>query len=276
MTVPRLAGLSVLAPRYNLLLCDVWGVIHNGRRAHAQAVGSLKRYRQERQGKVVLITNSPRPSLAIERDFAALGVPRHAWDSMVSSGDVTRDLIFAYAGKAIHRVGPKRDDPLFEGLPVSFAPAERAAAIVVTDLDHDDETPADYAARLADWRALGLTMICANPDLMVEQGDRLIYCGGALAVAYEKIGGKVVMAGKPFAPIYDAAVAGQDLRRVLAIGDSARTDAAGAAEMNLDFLFIAGALHEADFGEAPDEAQIAALLSPSGVGAQGFMPALKW
>jgi HAD superfamily hydrolase (TIGR01459 family) len=276
MAIPRLAGLGVLAPRYDLLLCDVWGVIHNGRRAHPAAVGALKRFRQQREGSVVLVTNSPRPASVIEQDFAALGVPRNCWDRMVSSGDVTRALIGAYAGRAVHRVGPRRDDPLFEDLPVTYASADEADVLVVTDLNGDEETPADYATRLAEWNRRGLTMICANPDLMVEVGDRLVYCGGALAAEYEKIGGKVVMAGKPFAPIYEAALGPHDRSRALAVGDSARTDAAGAAAAGLDFLFIAGAMHRADFGESPDESQIAALLAPTGVRALGFMTSLKW
>lgn len=283
--VPLLAGLSVLAGQYEGLLCDVWGVIHNGRRPHRQAVGALKRFRQA-GGTVVLITNSPRPAASIALDLDAIGVPRAAWDAMVSSGDVTRALIRQFTGRPLHRVGSDRDLPLFADLGVHFAGAEAAAAIVVTDLDRGDQTPGDYADRLRTWRALGLPMICANPDIVVEEGDRLVYCGGALGEEYRKLGGEVLMAGKPFAPIYEEAVRlaakaarrRLDKRKLLAIGDSVRTDAKGAAAFGLDFLFIAGAIHAEDFdakGE-PDPRLVAALLAPAGARVRGFMPALAW
>ncbi|MEX0627319.1 MAG: TIGR01459 family HAD-type hydrolase, partial [Cucumibacter sp.] len=257
--MPLLAGLSVLAGQYEALLCDVWGVVHNGRHPDDQAVGALKHFRQA-GGTVVLITNSPRPATSIALDLDAIGVPHAAWDAMVSSGDVTRALIRQYTGRPLLRVGPDRDLPLFADLGVRFAGAEAAAAIVVTDLDRGDQTPGDYADRLCTWRALGLPMICANPDIMVEEGDRLVYCGGALGEEYRKLGGEVLMAGKPFAPIYEEAVrlaakaAGRplDKHKLLAIGDSVRTDVKGAAAFGLDFLFIAGAIHAQDFDAKDD------------------------
>ena len=158
--------------------------------------------------------------------------------------------------------------------------------MVVTDLDEEDETPEAYTARMTGWLARRLPMICANPDRVVEHGDRLLYCGGALADLYEARGGMIRMAGKPYRPIYDEALrhaeaaAGRPLarRRILAIGDSVRTDAIGAAAAGLDLLFITGSIHaeELDAFGAPDPEAIRALVAPSGASLKGYMPRLAW
>ena len=216
-----------------------------------------------------------------------LGVPRDAYDAMVSSGDATRAMLEPYRGKTIHYVGPpEENNSLFEGLDITLGSAEAAQAVVVTDLDHDDDTPDLYNDRITLWLSRNLPLIAANPDRVVEHGDRLIYCGGALADLYEARGGMILMAGKPYKPIYTEALrlaeaaAGHalDRSRILAIGNSVRTDAIGAAGAGLDLLFVTGSIHAAEldaFG-TPDPKAIDALVGPSGANLAGFMPRLAW
>jgi HAD superfamily hydrolase (TIGR01459 family) len=280
------AGLSALGHNYDAVLSDVWGVVHNGVAAHAGAVDALVEFRRH-GGRVVLITNAPRAAAPIAEMLDALRVPRDAYDAIVSSGDVTRAIIASYRGKVIHHIGPAtEDDTLYEGLGVIRGRAEDASAVVVTDLDTDDDTPDMYEERIALWLTRKLPLICANPDRVVEHGGRIIYCGGALADLYEAHGGRIMMAGKPYRPIYDEALrlaeaaAGHalDRRRILAIGDSVRTDAIGAANAGLDLLFITGSIHAAEldaFGEA-DPAAVEALVAPSGARLVAAMPRLAW
>jgi HAD superfamily hydrolase (TIGR01459 family) len=279
-------SLAALAPHYDAVLSDVWGVLHNGVAAHPSAVEALRAFRRG-GGRVVLITNAPRPAPPIVAMLDALGVPRDTYDSIVSSGDVTRAMLAPYRGQTLHYVGPPHEnDSLFDGLDITLGPAGAARAVVVTDLDDDDETPDAYTARMTEWLARRLPMICANPDRVVEHGDRLLYCGGALADLYEARGGMIRMAGKPYRPIYDEALrhaeqaAGRPLARdrILAIGDSVRTDAIGAAAAGLDLMFITGSIHaeELDAFGAPDPAAIRALVAPSGANLRAFMPRLAW
>jgi HAD superfamily hydrolase (TIGR01459 family) len=236
---------------------------------------------------VVLITNAPRASGPIINMLDEMDVPRDTFDAVVSSGDVTRGSIAPYKGKVIHHIGPPTiDDSLYEGLGVIRGPAEEADAVVVTDLDTDDDTPDMYEERIKVWLKRKLPLICANPDRVVEHGGRIIYCGGALADLYEAHGGRIKMSGKPYRPIYDQALrlaeqaAGHaiDRSRILAIGDSVRTDAIGAANAGLDLLFITGSIHaqELDAFGAPDPEAIRALVAPSGARLKGFMPRLAW
>ena len=277
-----LSGLGLIASRYDAILSDVWGVVHNGVAAHRTAVDALVAYRKQ-GGRVVFITNAPRPSVDIIPLLDRLGVVRDSYDAIVSSGDSTRALLEPYRGKAVHYVGPPAEnDGLFTGLDIRLTGAEEASAIVVTDLDTDDDTPDMYNDRITLWLERRLPLIAANPDRVVEHGDRLIYCGGALADLYEARGGRIIMAGKPYKPIYTRALelAGSplDRSRILAIGDSVRTDAIGAASAGLDLLFITGSIHAAEldaFGN-PDPAAIEALVGPSGATIAGFMPKLAW
>lgn len=281
-----LDGLSEIAPRYDVVLSDIWGVVHNGVAAHPTAVEALVNYRRG-GGRVVLISNAPRPSGPIIEMMDGFGVSHEAYDDVVTSGDATRVILEGYRGKTVHYVGPpKENDSLFEGLDITIGAAESAKAVVVTDLDTDDDTPDMYNDRITLWLSRNLPLIAANPDRVVEHGDRLIYCGGALADLYEARGGMIVMVGKPYKPIYSEALrlaekaAGQpvDRSRILAIGDSVRTDAIGAAGAGLDLLFITGSIHAAEldaFGKA-DPAAIRALVEPSGANVAGFMPKLSW
>ncbi len=283
-----IAGLGEVADRYDVLLSDVWGVIHNGRDAFAEPCAALARWRRER-GPVVLISNSPRPSHDVADQIAALGVPREAWSALVTSGDVTRDLLAARAPGPAWRIGPDRDGALYEGLGLDFASPERAAFIACTGLfDDEADHPEDYRTALSAAAARGLEMVCANPDRVVQRGERLIPCAGALADIYENLGGCVVMAGKPFAPIYHLALgrgnelveATIDKARVLAIGDGLATDMAGARAQGLDTLFIASGIHGQGSGAAAagplDAAALADLWPKDEPGPTFAMDSLAW
>ncbi|MDR3476130.1 MAG: TIGR01459 family HAD-type hydrolase [Devosia sp.] len=281
-----LAGLSAIAGRYDALLCDVWGVVHNGVAAYPSAVPALQGYRRQ-GGRVVLITNAPRPSASIIDMLDQMGVPRDAYDRIISSGDVTRSMLTHHRGETLHYVGPPyENDALFDGLDITLGRAEDATAVVVTDLDTDDDTPEMYNDRITLWLERHLPLICANPDRVVEHGDRLLYCGGALADLYEARGGMILMAGKPYRPIYEQALklaeeaAGRPIapERILCVGDSVRTDATGAAGFGADLLFITGSIHAAEldaFG-TPNPEAILELVAPSGARLAGFMPRLAW
>lgn len=261
MTLPHaLNGLSDIAADYDLLLCDIWGVIHNGRESWPEACEALARFNRD-HGQVVLISNSPRPTSGVIPQLEALDVPADAWRAIVTSGDATRAELARRAPGPAWIIGPDRDDALYDGLGLQVADgADDAAFISVTGLVDDEvETPDDYRARLTAGAARGLELICANPDRVVQRGDRLIYCGGALADLYESLGGRVVMAGKPFDPIYGLALAegarllGRpvDRSRVLCIGDGVITDVRGANRQALDCLFIAQGIH-GDAARGPD------------------------
>jgi HAD superfamily hydrolase (TIGR01459 family) len=280
-------GLSSLADNYDALLCDIWGVIHNGREAFPAACHALGRWREE-VGPVLLISNSPRPWRGVAEQLEALGAPRGSWTSIVTSGDATRVLLAERAPGPAWRIGPEREDALFEGLGLEFSPLEAARFIACSGPNDDDvETPEDYRAVLTAAAARGLEMVCANPDRVVQRGDRLIYCAGALAELYEGLGGRVAMAGKPFSPIYDLALEAIDQAlgrvcdrgRILVIGDGIATDIAGAQAQQLDRLFIATGIHAADAGAGDGglcAQAIETLLGRSGLAAQFAMGDLKW
>jgi HAD superfamily hydrolase (TIGR01459 family) len=261
MTLPHaLNGLGDIAADYDILLCDVWGVIHNGRESWPEACSALTRFNQQ-GGHVVLISNSPRPSSDVVAQLDRLGVPRDSWKAFVTSGDATRAELARRAPGPAWVIGPDRDWPLYEGLGLASAHgADDAAFISVTGpVDDETETPEDYRERLAAGVARDLELICANPDRVVQRGDRLIYCGGALADLYESLGGRVTMAGKPYGPIYELAIhEGEKLlggpvnrARVLCIGDGVVTDVLGANRQALDCLFIAQGIH-GDAARGPD------------------------
>jgi|SRR5690606_8066035 len=249
-------NVDALAEKYPVILSDVWGVVHNGVEAFRPAVDALLRMKQ--QGKaVVLITNAPRPHGPVEEQLRSLGVPDEAYDYVVTSGDVTRDLISAGPRKIFH-IGPDRDMSLYDGLDVEVVEEFEAAGVVCTGLyDDNTETPEDYAELLQRLRARNLPFICANPDIVVERGDTMIYCAGALARDYGQLGGRTLIAGKPHYPIYDASLAaaakvlGREVgvKDALAIGDGVMTDVKGAASMGIDLLFVTDGIHAAEYGE---------------------------
>ena len=248
------AGLAELANDYDVLLSDVWGVIHNGREHFAPACAALARYRAER-GPVVLISNSPRPAHDVIPQLDQLGVPREAWSTLVTSGDATRLLLAQRAPGPAWILGPERDGTLYEGLGLTTAEPATAAFIACTGPFNDEvEVPEDYRERFVGPASRGIAMICANPDRVVQRGSKLIYCGGALADLYRDMGGEVLMAGKPYAPIYEMALSAAavqlgrapDPARVLCVGDGLPTDIRGANARGLDVLFVANGIHGAE------------------------------
>jgi len=286
-SVPLIERFAPLACGYDVLLCDVWGVVHNGVAAFADACDALTRFRSG-GGTAILLTNAPRPAAAVSRVLDRFGVPRTAYDAIISSGDVTRGAIEQRLDESLFHIGPPRDLPIFDGLSVIFAPIESADYVVCSGLfDDTTETAESYREMLALLRARQLFMICANPDVVVERGDALIYCAGALADAYGALGGEVLYCGKPYAPIYEVALekaaflrggARPALKRVLAIGDSVRTDLSGAAAFGLDCIFVTSRLHAEAYGsrEAPDVAALNAMFTAAGVAPKAIMRGLAW
>jgi HAD superfamily hydrolase (TIGR01459 family) len=285
---PRLIhGFREIAPAYDLLFCDIWGVIHNGHALFPGVAEALGTFRKG-GGTVVLVSNAPRPNGAVTPQLDRLGLPREAYDAIVTSGDVTRSHIAGVADKKVFHLGPERDLPLYHGLDINFAEADEADVVVCTGLfDDTTETPDNYGPMLRAFLDRKLPMICANPDLVVDRGGIMIYCAGAIAEAYRAIGGEATICGKPFQPIYDAAFETAAARRgsqvahgrTLAIGDSVRTDLAGAAAIGCGALFISGGIHalEAGHGEGEiDAAALAAFLADKGVVPDAVMPRLIW
>ncbi len=283
-----IAGLADVASAYDVLLCDVWGVIHNGRESFPDACEALIRFQRER-GPVVLVSNAPRPSSATRSQLHALKVPDAAWTDYVTSGDATRAEIATRAPGPVWAVGPARDAALYEGLGVEFLETPEGAAFVCCTGPFDDEIdePEDYRSRFEVCVARGLPMICANPDKVVRRGDKMIYCAGALADLYAALGGAVIMAGKPHAPIYRvalqaaAAALGRvvDPRRILAIGDALATDVRGANGQGLDCLFVAAGIDAAQTlgpDGLIDAARLEALLIREGASAACAIPELRW
>lgn len=252
----QLESLDDLAGQYDVFFCDVWGVVHNGVAAHPAAVDALKRARA-RGVTVILVTNSPRPHPGVEAQLEMLGVPADTYDRVVTSGDVTRDLIAEGPRKVLH-IGRENELSIYDGLDVELVEEFEADGVVCTGLADDDvETPADYADLLQRLRSRNLPFICANPDIMVERGPRLVWCAGALARDYGQLGGRTLIAGKPHRPIYEAALhAAEEIRgglvdksRILGIGDGVLTDVKGAAGFGLDVLYISGGVHAADYAD---------------------------
>ncbi len=277
-----IASLAEIADRYDALFCDLWGCVHNGIAAWPAAVAALQAFRAG-GGRVILLTNAPRPNPAVVRGFARLGIPADAWDAVVSSGDAAQyALLVGAAGRRVYHIGPERDlsfftdfSPELAALAAGQPPIERvglaeAEGIVCTGpFDDRVETPEDYRATLLEARARGLKMLCTNPDLVVDVGETRIYCAGAIAELYEQMGGTALYFGKPHPPIYDLArrrlaeVAEVAEDRILCLGDGIGTDVQGGLAEGLDTLFITGGLAAGLFGpdpETPDPALLQAWL----------------
>lgn len=269
----HIKSLSEISGPYNAILSDIWGVVHNGVAPFPHSVAALSAARAAGKA-VVLITNAPRPKASIVAQLASLGVDEECWDRIVTSGDVTRDLIRQVPRRIFH-IGPERDFELYEGLDIELVEEFEADAVVCTGFfDDETETPADYADMLARLRSRNLPFICANPDIVVERGERLIWCAGALARDYGLLGGRTLVAGKPFRPIYDLAMGeiSEVLARpaavteTLAIGDGMLTDVKGAADYGFDILYVSGGIHAGEYGDAesPDPERLSAYLSSHG------------
>ena len=281
-----ITALADVADRYDAVLCDVWGVVHDGVESFPDACAALAAFGRDR-GPVVLISNSPRPSADVILQLRALHVPDAAWSGLATSGDATREALAARAPGPVLAVGPERDGPLYDGLGLTFADTPEAAGFLSCTglVDDERETPDDYRDLLARAAARDLLMVCANPDRVVQRGPRLIFCSGALADLYETLGGRVLMAGKPYAPIYALALAQAeraagrplDPARVLCIGDGLATDVAGANARGLDLLFVAAGIHGRDALDAQGAlrpAAVEAMLAREGLHARYAMPRL--
>jgi len=266
-----------------VVLSDIWGVVHNGLESFPEACEALHTFRQQ-GGTVILITNAPRPADSVQRQLRKLGVADETYDAIVSSGDLTRHFVADHPGKKIFWVGPERDSSIHRGLDAPLTPLEAADYIICTGLfDDETESAEDYRSMLLQARERRLTLICANPDIVVERGDRLIYCAGAIAELYRELGGEVIFYGKPHRPIYERAMAlaaeqrGKPAEpgRVLAIGDSVRTDLAGAHGFGIDCLFVTRGIHSEEF-EGIDQLDVASVKELFGHPPRALMRELRW
>lgn len=264
-------SLSQIAADYEVLFCDLWGCLHNGRQPYAAAVAALQAFRRD-GGRVVLMTNAPRPGRHVIAQLDRMGVPRDAWDIVVSSGDAAQEAMLSGAvGRRVWHIGTDKDDGFFDDIPAEFAgfppilrvPLAEAEGIVATGpFDERTETPQDYHDRLIQARDRGLVLLCANPDVVVDMGETRIYCAGALAEYYEGLGGRALYFGKPHPPIYDRARRLMDLgpqARILAVGDGIFTDVKGGLDQGIDVLFVTGGLAASALGpdvENPDNAML--------------------
>jgi HAD superfamily hydrolase (TIGR01459 family) len=266
-----------------VVLSDIWGVVHNGLESFPEACDALHTYRKQ-GGTVILITNAPRPADSVQRQLRKLGVADETYDAIVSSGDLTRLFVADHPGKKMFWLGPERDSSIHRGLDAVIAPLEQADYIVCTGLfDDETETAEDYRAMMLQARERKLTLICANPDIVVERGDRLIYCAGAIAELYRELGGEVIFYGKPHRPIYERAMAlaaersghKAQLNRVLAIGDSVRTDLTGAHGFGIDCLFVTRGIHSEEF-EGIDQLDPVSVKELFGHPPRALMRELRW
>ena len=276
-------GLRELVGGVEVVLSDIWGVVHNGLESFPEACEALHTYRS-RGGTVILITNAPRPADSVQRQLRKLGVPDETYDAIVSSGDLTRLYVAEHPGRKMFWLGPERDNSIYRGLDAVTAPLEQADYIVCTGLyDDETETAEDYRGMMLKARERKLTLVCANPDIVVERGDRLIYCAGAIAELYRELGGDVIFYGKPHRPIYQRAMAlaGErqgyqiDRKKVLAIGDSVRTDLTGAREFGIDCLFVTRGIHAEEF-EGLDQLDPNSVMELFGHPPKALMRELKW
>ena len=273
-----ITSLAEIAGQYDALFCDLWGCLHNGKAPFPEAVAALKGFRAG-GGKVALVTNAPRPHATVIAQLDRMGVPREAWDVVVSSGDATQTAMLEGAvGRKIFHIGAEKDEDFFTILPPGAVAPERvgmldAEGIVCTGLADDlTETPEDYRAQLLLGKTRGLPMLCANPDIIVDMGDKRLYCAGALAEDYEAMGGTVFYYGKPHPPIYDLArrQLGLDDPRILFVGDGIGTDIKGGMTEGLDTLFITGGIAAASFG--PDAARPGKALLEAWIERQQIFP----
>ena len=266
-----------------VVLSDIWGVVHNGLEAFPEACEALRTYRKQ-GGTVILITNAPRPADSVRRQLHKVRIADDTYDAIVSSGDLTRHYVADHPGRKLFWLGPERDNSIYRGLDPVLAPLEEADYIVCTGLlDDETESAEDYRPMMLKARERQLTLICANPDIVVERGDRLIYCAGAIAELYRELGGDVIFYGKPHRPIYERAMAlaverrGHAIEkdRVLAIGDSVRTDLAGAHGFGIDCLFVTRGIHSEQF-EGIDQLDPASVKELFGHPPRALMRELRW
>jgi HAD superfamily hydrolase (TIGR01459 family) len=271
---------SDISTNYDALFCDLWGCLHDGLRPFPDAVAALVAFR-EGGGRVALVTNSPRPSDGVIAQLQAMGVPREAYDVVVSSGDAAQAAMVAgMVGTRVWRLGPEKDLPFFTHLPdgtaittIETVDFDDAEGIVCTGPFDDADHPEAYRATFLAAKARGLKLLCANPDIIVDQGETRMYCAGALAALYTEMGGESLYFGKPHAPIYQLARQrlseigeAAENERILAVGDGIATDVLGALQENVDALFISGGIAAEETGttDSPDPARLKTFLEAHG------------
>lgn len=279
----ELTHIDSIITHYDAVFCDVWGVVHNGVHAFQPALNVLYKIRQ--MGKsVILLTNSPRPRKDVIVQLQSMNVHSDYYDAIITSGDVTRDLICA-APRKVFFIGPQRDVILFEGLECELVEEWEASTVVCSGfLEGFDETPSAYEEMFHRMRARNLPFICANPDVIVHYGNQEFWCAGALARLYQQLGGEVRIAGKPHAPIYECAFehlkeirGAVEKNKILAIGDGLLTDVKGAVHFGLDVLYVMGGVHRYDYmknGEV-DKQALHSFLERYGYKPQAIMWALQ-
>jgi HAD superfamily hydrolase (TIGR01459 family) len=253
-------ALSEISAQYDALFVDLWGCVHNGVAALPEAVAALQAYRAS-GGKVVLVTNSPRPRAGVEKQLVHFGVPDDSWDTIATSGDSARVAMYRGAvGARVWHIGPPTDLKFFEPpkvvedpLNVERVDLDQAEGIVCTGPFDSLADPSMMRPHFLLAKQRGLKLLCANPDIVVDRGDTREWCAGALAKLYTEMGGESLYFGKPHPPIYDLArrrlaELGVDVpdNRILAIGDGVLTDIAGAMGEDIDALFISGGLAAAE------------------------------
>ncbi len=255
-----ISSLSEVSARYDALFVDLWGCVHNGVHALPEAVEALQTYRQS-GGKVVLVTNSPRPRAGVTKQLTHFGVPEDAWDTIATSGDSARAAMFrGVVGEKVYFIGQPGEEKFFEPIgvikdpiDVQMVPLDQAEGIVCTGPRDPMADPDTMRPEFLMAKQLGLKLLCANPDIVVDRGEVREWCAGALAKLYTEMGGESLYFGKPHPPIYDLArrrlfELGVDVpdSNILAIGDGVLTDIAGAMGEDIDSLFISGGLAAAE------------------------------
>jgi len=296
LQAPLLSAFGAIADSYDLILCDVWGVLHNGLKPFPGTVDALERFRAK-GGQVILVSNAPVPAGTVRRRLDKIGVPRKSYDSIVTSGDAILPHIVERGDAPLLHIGPGKDKSLFRtakmrGAAVRLADLAQASYIVCTGLDDPDrEELKDYDERLAIMLERRLPFLCANPDIVVHVGATVVLCAGALAERYEAMGGPIVQVGKPHAPIYELALStGERLlgrsvskARTIAIGDAMQTDVKGARDQGIDSLFITTGIHQHDIMKAGgdgalsiDEPALANLFAASGFAPVYSMAGVRW
>ncbi|HWI27182.1 MAG TPA: TIGR01459 family HAD-type hydrolase [Stellaceae bacterium] len=289
MTLTLLSGLGEIDGRYDGLILDLWGVLHDGTAPFPGVVDALSRLKQAGK-RLCVLSNAPRRAHLVEQRMNEIGLVRGLYDHVHSSGEEAwqhllrrDDPFYAALGRRCYHIGPARDDNMLEGVDLErVAEIEEAEFILNTGPSGWDETVEQYEALLREARARDLPMVCANPDLVVVSQGRRAICAGVVAQRYEALGGRVRWHGKPFRPVYEtcfAALGIADRRRILAVGDSLRTDIAGANAAGIASLLVTGGIHAEEFGLVggqPDLDRLVEAVAASGHRPDAVIAHFRW
>jgi HAD superfamily hydrolase (TIGR01459 family) len=278
MTVPLLAGIAPLADRYDGFILDLWGVLHDGKHPLPGAVDALERLHGA--GKhIVILSNAPRRAEAVVRRIAEIGIRPGLYDALLSSGEATWQWLIGEGkslGPRLYPIMAARDDNMLAGLSVELVGhVEEADFILNTGVESAADKVEDFEAALTAAAGRGLPMVCANPDLMVIHAGKAEICAGAVALRYEQLGGKVHYFGKPHAPIYTRCfelLGTSDRRRILGVGDSLRTDIAGAAAAGIDSLLVLNGIHQEELVGT----DLKSIVARAGVRPTAAVPSFRW